>query len=682
MLATILASIPFMFISKPASAGWLSDWAYRIEITIEYTYGGTQRIDSTLTDYPILVYLSSASGIALDDVTAVFDELGSDANQQKIAITTSDGTTQCYAEIEYWSDATEVAYIWVNVPSISHTADTTLYLYFDSTKANNTSYIGLLADGSAATEAVWNSSYLMVHHMTGASAASLDDSTSNGNDIITDVGDPTYDQTSQIYHGVDFDGDDALDLNDTVTLSGLSAITIETWINHSSSAAPQVVIGKNVAGVPDSEFVLITGQYQRVAIYDHSTGNAYIGRDKTATYTGSWHHYCAIWDGGTLPTNCELYMDGTQIDDSSISGGAFVDVDDTTTEVNMARDSDAANYYTGLLDEMRISSIDRGAAWIKAGYYTGDDNLLTYSAASAYTEEPTTTDNATWQIQDAKVSEGYREASDWLVTIRYINEYEPYYDEYDPKRVFVMQLLESDNTTIAQTAMPSWGNRVGSIYLSADSTDSLEYGGDYKVRITAIFDPDEFIEMDIEDNDWLGSDLIGLDSWVITSATIIGEYYSTLFITSVAGRGEVLNHEGGVLMENGIPGLSYVRPNIFQTYSSTPGYEADDTITQAGRIAMYPWQQRIGDKGTVMITRLANVLNIDANAMICGIFIFITFIIAGYGFTPGHTTQANVICLIPLIGGVAFGVDMIIIGIICLVAIFLFVKGQWLDKGA
>jgi hypothetical protein len=109
------------------STGWLSGWANRVKLTIDHT-----KADSALSGFPILVHLCNSSGENLADVSFIFDNLGSDANRKKIAITTSDGTTQCCVEIDKWSDANEQAWLWVKVPSIGNTADTNLYLYYDA----------------------------------------------------------------------------------------------------------------------------------------------------------------------------------------------------------------------------------------------------------------------------------------------------------------------------------------------------------------------------------------------------------------------------------------------------------------------------------------------------------------------------------------------------------------------
>jgi len=136
---------------------WLSGWTKRVKISID-----NGDIGSALTDFPITIYLSASSGINSEDVSFIFDELGSNDNRKKIAVTKDDGTTQCYVEIERWDHDNEKAWLHVKVPSISSSVDTGLYLYYDSTKSDNTTYIG---DSGERTE-VWNSNYKAVLHLT------------------------------------------------------------------------------------------------------------------------------------------------------------------------------------------------------------------------------------------------------------------------------------------------------------------------------------------------------------------------------------------------------------------------------------------------------------------------------------------------------------------------------------
>ncbi|MGA2669954.1 MAG: DUF2341 domain-containing protein [Dehalococcoidia bacterium] len=137
---------------------WLSDWGKRVKLTTDHT-----DITLALSDFPILLHVSASCGRNNDDVSCVFDELQSDANRFKIAVTTSDGTTQCYVEIEKWDDANEQAWLWVKAPSLSSTVDDDFYLYYGSSHADNTTYVGDI--GSTAAQTVWDSNFKLVNHM-------------------------------------------------------------------------------------------------------------------------------------------------------------------------------------------------------------------------------------------------------------------------------------------------------------------------------------------------------------------------------------------------------------------------------------------------------------------------------------------------------------------------------------
>jgi len=156
---------------------WLGDWAKRVKLTIDHT-----DINNTLSDFPVLVYLSTSSGRTPTNVSCVFDELTSDDNREKIAVTKSNGTTQCYVEIEKWDDANEQAWLWVKVPDIASDADTDLYLYYDKNHADNTDYVG--DPNSSPAENVWDDNFKMVQHLHEGSGSTAGDSTANDNDGI------------------------------------------------------------------------------------------------------------------------------------------------------------------------------------------------------------------------------------------------------------------------------------------------------------------------------------------------------------------------------------------------------------------------------------------------------------------------------------------------------------------
>ena len=282
-----------------------------------------------------------------------------------------------------------------------------------------------------------------------------------------------------------------------------------------------------------------------------------------------------------------------------------------------------------------------------------------------------------WVIQDVKVFTGYKETDDWLITIRYVNVYPPYYDSYDVKKYFNMQLLDGA-TAKAVVPMPAWGNKVGNIYLSAAQATALTYGGDYTIRLYSIADSTTY-DYDLVATDWWGSDLSQLDSWVITSAAVIGDYYDDLLTTYIAGRGEVLNATGGAIFNAGINGLSTVRPELYQIYTTPINY-SPSTTGQAQRISMSNWQVAWGEDGVVMVTRISNWLGVDGGLIGGMFFIIVMFALALLAFPAGHTTAANVLS-IPCLGlAVWFGIDLVWLIMLALFAAFLLFKNMFMDK--
>ena len=150
---------------------WLAGgWDQRVKFTVD-----SGDIDGALADFPVLLYISAFSGIGGDDISFVFDELTADANRKKIAVTTSDGETECYVEIEKWVDADEEAWLWVKAPAIASGIDTDFYFYFDVDHADNDAYVGDTND--VVAENVWDASFIDVDHLAdGASNASTYDS--------------------------------------------------------------------------------------------------------------------------------------------------------------------------------------------------------------------------------------------------------------------------------------------------------------------------------------------------------------------------------------------------------------------------------------------------------------------------------------------------------------------------
>jgi len=365
LLATIL-QLP-LAIGDP---GWLDGWNNRVKITID-----SGDIDEALSNFPVLIYLSSSSGINGDNVSFVFDEVG--ANSLKIAVTESDGITECYVEVEKWDLGNKRAWLWTKISSISNITDTEIYLYYDNDHADNTDYVGVI--GSIPGEKVWDTNFVMVQHM-GASSSPIIDSTDNDNDG-TETGNPIYQDIGKIGDAIDFDGaGDYFDCGgDGGDLDITGALTIEAWVKPDTFTDYQTIVGKG-----DTQYILRLQITLNTEIFDFIThdGAWHVCREEAEYSTGIWYYVTGVMAGSG---DMELFINSVSKDTET--GGITSNAIDVTIGENLAtpgRDLD------GDIDEVRISNTNRSNSWIKASYETQCDHLLDYGSEEIIPLEPPT----------------------------------------------------------------------------------------------------------------------------------------------------------------------------------------------------------------------------------------------------------------------------------------------------
>ncbi|MBL0716803.1 MAG: hypothetical protein JJV89_02030 [Desulfosarcina sp.] len=354
---------------------WLSGgWGQRIKITID-----ADEVATSESNVPVAVYLSASSGIDSDDVSCVFDELTSDANRFKIAVTTSDGTTQCYCEIELWDDANEKAWVHIKLPSVSSSTDTDFYLYYDSSHADNTTYIGD-ADGGTVAQNVWDSNFGLVHHMnqdpSGGSAA-IKDSTSNNNDS-TSVGTMlTGDLVSSKFgKGIDFDSSDDVLTNSTPHPGGDTEITFEMLMKPASfpSGTDREVLMIFEEDLDPGKTTIVKfnfyGSQVRFAIKIDTT--VIRVTQVAALSTGNWYYICGKWKSGEIVS---LSVNGTETNTAGTYSGVIADC---INGLQIGGWQYPSRYADVNIDEVRFSTCRRSDAWANITHKGLTDALLTF----------------------------------------------------------------------------------------------------------------------------------------------------------------------------------------------------------------------------------------------------------------------------------------------------------------
>jgi len=338
-------------------ADLFSTYDKRIKLTVSNT-----NIDAELTWFPLTVFLTSAQG------EEVFAEFDADADFDRVAFTTSDGSTQVYADCELFDDSESKAiyHIAKTGVAISNTGTTDFYMYYDDDAAHNTTYIS--KSGGTAAQSVWDGNFEAVYHMQDGTTSTTLDSTSNNNDGTKKAANQPIEVAGKVGKAQSFDGTDDW-INCGSSIRPVSAITVEALINPAAFATGGAAIalgrtGGSVLFYPsgtDVRFYIWTGTWKTVEI-----AQADISLD-------TWAHFALTYD----KTNFKVYMNGVEKDTLEETGD--ISYDETPFAIG-AYPTIPFAFFEGLIDEPHISSSIRNAAWLKATYNSLWDTLLTYGS--------------------------------------------------------------------------------------------------------------------------------------------------------------------------------------------------------------------------------------------------------------------------------------------------------------
>ena len=333
--------------------GWLSGWTYRKKIAIDHT-----KIDASLTDFPVLVRLTSSN----------FDFTKARSDGYDIRFTSSDGTTLLKYERERHDSANSVAEYWVKIPSVSNTADTIFYIYFGNASAS---------DGADPTN-VWDANFKAVWHLKDNTTSQILDSTSNGYTGTKKAANEPAEADGKIAKGQNFDG-----VDDYIAISGdlgsPASFTFEALFKLDTLPGA----GKYY-GIYGNQGWTVNGKVHiQVLPSDHSTDpnkvqfavypeTTYL-TSTTIPSTGTWYYLaCVRQASGTWA----LYLNA--VSERSATANSYGVALSTTTRLGNTYDN--TRILDGMLDEVRISDVVRSAAWIKATYYSNFNSLVSYGA--------------------------------------------------------------------------------------------------------------------------------------------------------------------------------------------------------------------------------------------------------------------------------------------------------------
>jgi hypothetical protein len=326
----------------------LTGYAFRKAITIDNT-----KVDSALTNFPVLVALTSAN--------FNFNHARSDGYD--IRFTESDGDTLLSYERDRHDAVNELAEYFVKIPSISDSEDTIIYMYYGDENA---------LDGADPPN-VWDDDFEGVYHKSDATTSTVGDSTANSNTGTKKAVNQPIEAAGKINKSQDYDGND-----DYVRISRLieNDFTISAWVRTTATGGTadwhdgDGIVDAEVAGQANDFGTALVGNKFGFGIGNPDTTIL----STTAINDGSWYHVAATRkrsDGAML-----LYVNGSQENSNTGQTGSLT----APSYMRFGCLQTGLNFLNGYIDEVRISSAVRTAAWIKAEYNSGNRSLLSVGA--------------------------------------------------------------------------------------------------------------------------------------------------------------------------------------------------------------------------------------------------------------------------------------------------------------
>ena len=338
------------------SEWWDTSWKYRKEITIDH-----DMVDADLNNFPILFHNTSSN---------FSNHAQSDGDD--FSFISSDGTTKYNHEIEYYDSNIGELIAWVNIPSLSSTVDTSFYVYYGNPYCSSQENIS----------DTWDDNYVAVWHLQEITGDYIDSTAYKNHGTPSNNVNRTGYNPKIGTNCPEFDGsgnDDYIQVTDDNSLD-FSTFTVEFWFNAHSNTHESGIISHNSGQGPGTgwnieewheetcEMMIQNGEGGKV-VYD--------GKDVTHNV---WFHTMMCYDDKDIL----MYRDGEFLNSSSLFIPNAVPRD---LFIGCANPSTLRYETDGLLDEIRLSNINRGSAWVNTTYITAN-NPDTFLSVNIEEKEP------------------------------------------------------------------------------------------------------------------------------------------------------------------------------------------------------------------------------------------------------------------------------------------------------
>jgi hypothetical protein len=365
---------PLAQLLKPleAQASWYAtggDWTYRKALHINHL----QVPNTDQTNFPVLVSFTDPL-LKTAPTGRVKSVSGYD-----IIFTASDGSTKLDHEIEKYDGSTGEIEMWVRVPIVSHTADTTIYIYYGnaSISTSQENKTGVWSDGGS-------NNFKSVWHMkdTGTNPV-VTDSTVGASNSTSQTWTPTASGLADgagIFNGAS----QYINFGAAANARPTTAITVSAWVKFNALGSRSSLVMRSYNSVSSGwENIWLDKESNNTMVFEVSNGYEGEGggglynwyqSSATMSSTGQWYYLVGTWSNtGSPASDGKIYMNGSLVSNTlSVRNGGLKSaiLYGPNSKLYLATYDLASpgNYFNGTMDEVRISNVARSADWIKTEY--------------------------------------------------------------------------------------------------------------------------------------------------------------------------------------------------------------------------------------------------------------------------------------------------------------------------
>jgi hypothetical protein len=328
---------------------YANDYAYSRTIVLSHA----KVPNSDQTNFPVLISLTESDLAGVAQGGKVFSENGDDI----IFCLDANCVTRLDHEIESYNPATGAANFWVRIPTLSHTTDTDVYMFYSNPAVTLS---------QQNPPGVWENGYAAVYHF--ANSLEAVDSTGINSGI-------EYNVTSEagiIGNAASFDDYNSyLRIPANASYKPTAALTVQAWVERPTSGGGLPMIasldyhGNGTWSAPYESWALGLNMNSLNPLFTATVAGVSHSVVASQTVTANqWQMVAGRYDGQQL----RVFINGAEDPNATTLTGALDPGTSQDLAIGMESPYATGQWWYGGIDELRISTVARSNDWITTEY--------------------------------------------------------------------------------------------------------------------------------------------------------------------------------------------------------------------------------------------------------------------------------------------------------------------------